>query len=122
MDTKDSDRKGKTLGPRGGTETSHVRQSFSHGRSKSVTVEHKRKRVVVPKPGAAASGAAAPAEAASHAVFVVDAGRARQVPVQLGGRNGSMAWIRSGLQPGSQVIVYPPAAVREGVRVRARKV
>ncbi|MCB1371081.1 MAG: IF-2-associated domain-containing protein, partial [Rhodobacteraceae bacterium] len=57
MDTKDSDRKGKTLGPRGGTETSHVRQSFSHGRSKSVTVEHKRKRVVVPKPGAAASGA-----------------------------------------------------------------
>ena len=72
--------------------------------------------------GAAASGAAAPAEAASHAVFVVDAGRARQVPVQLGGRNGSMAWIRSGLQPGSQVIVYPPAVVREGVRVRARKV
>ncbi|HMQ92646.1 MAG TPA: translation initiation factor IF-2 [Amaricoccus sp.] len=57
MDTKDSDRKGKTLGPRGGTETSHVRQSFSHGRSKSVTVEHKRKRVVVPKPGAAAPGA-----------------------------------------------------------------
>ncbi|MEZ5639388.1 MAG: HlyD family efflux transporter periplasmic adaptor subunit [Burkholderiaceae bacterium] len=78
---------------------------------------------VFPLPaGAAASGAAAPAEAASHAVFVVDAGRARQVPVQLGGRNGSMAWIRSGLQPGSQVIVYPPAAVREGVRVRARKV
>ncbi|HRW14990.1 translation initiation factor IF-2 [Amaricoccus sp.] len=58
MDTKDSDRKGKTLGPRGGTETSHVRQSFSHGRSKSVTVEHKRKRVVVPKPGAAAASGA----------------------------------------------------------------
>ncbi|WP_424932270.1 translation initiation factor IF-2 [Amaricoccus macauensis] len=50
-DTKDSDRKGKTLGLRGGTETSHVKQSFSHGRSKSVTVEHKRKRVVVPKQG-----------------------------------------------------------------------
>ncbi len=50
-DTKDSDRKGNTLGLRGGTETSHVRQSFSHGRSKSVTVEHKRKRVVT-KPGA----------------------------------------------------------------------
>jgi translation initiation factor IF-2 len=49
-DTKDSDRKGK-LGQRGGTETSHVRQSFSHGRTKSVTVEHKRKRVVVPKSG-----------------------------------------------------------------------
>ncbi|MFO1209632.1 MAG: translation initiation factor IF-2 [Amaricoccus sp.] len=52
MDTKDNDRKGKTLGLRsGGTETSHVRQSFSHGRTKSVTVEHKRKRIV-PKPGA----------------------------------------------------------------------
>ncbi|MCB1351636.1 MAG: translation initiation factor IF-2 [Rhodobacteraceae bacterium] len=50
-DTKDGDRKGKTLGVRGGTETSQVRQSFSHGRSKSVTVEHKRKRVVVPKVG-----------------------------------------------------------------------
>ncbi len=56
MDTKDTDRKGNTLGLRGGgTETSHVRQSFSHGRTKSVTVEHKRKRILVPKPGAPAS-------------------------------------------------------------------
>jgi translation initiation factor IF-2 len=55
-DTKDSDRKGKTLGMRGGTETSHVKQSFSHGRSKSVTVEHKRKRVVVPKAAAGGGG------------------------------------------------------------------
>jgi translation initiation factor IF-2 len=55
-DIKDTDRKGKTLGLRsGGTETSHVRQSFSHGRTKSVTVEHKRKRILVPKPGASAS-------------------------------------------------------------------
>jgi translation initiation factor IF-2 len=51
VDTKDGDGKGKTLGLRGGTETSHVRQSFSHGRTKSVTVERKRKRIVVPKPG-----------------------------------------------------------------------
>ncbi len=42
----------KPLGLRGGgTETSQVRQSFSHGRTKAVTVERKRKRVVVPKPG-----------------------------------------------------------------------
>ena len=54
MSDKDSG-KGKTLGLRsGGTETSQVRQSFSHGRTKAVTVERKRKRVVVPKPGAAA--------------------------------------------------------------------
>jgi translation initiation factor IF-2 len=51
VDTKDGDGKGRTLGLRGGTETSHVRQSFSHGRTKSVTVERKRKRIVVPKPG-----------------------------------------------------------------------
>jgi translation initiation factor IF-2 len=41
-----------------------VKQSFSHGRTKSVVVETKRKRVVVPKPGAApakAGGAASPA-------------------------------------------------------------
>ena len=36
------------LGDKGG----HVKQSFSHGRTKSVVVEKKRKRVVVPKPGA----------------------------------------------------------------------
>ena len=35
------------LGGKGG----HVKQSFSHGRTKSVVVEKKRKRVVVPKPG-----------------------------------------------------------------------
>ncbi|RED12027.1 translation initiation factor IF-2 [Pontivivens insulae] len=49
--------KGKTIGTRGGgTETSRVRQSFSHGRSKTVVVEKKRKRVVAPKPGSAATG------------------------------------------------------------------
>jgi HlyD family secretion protein len=44
------------------------------------------------------------------------------VPVTVGGRNGSAAWIRSGLTPGQQVIVYPQASVRDGVRVAARKV
>ncbi|HJV61379.1 MAG TPA: HlyD family efflux transporter periplasmic adaptor subunit [Albitalea sp.] len=56
------------------------------------------------------------------AVFAVQGGRARIVPVQLGGRNASQAWIRSGLEAGASVIVYPPAAVKEGVRVRARTV
>ncbi len=42
------------LGGKGG----HVKQSFSHGRTKSVVVEKKRKRVVVPKAGAAGSAAA----------------------------------------------------------------
>ena len=56
------------------------------------------------------------------AVFVVDAGRARVVPVSVAARNGSMAWLRSGVAPGAQVIVYPPATVRDGARVKARKV
>ncbi|WP_299139719.1 translation initiation factor IF-2 [uncultured Tateyamaria sp.] len=42
----------KTLGLRGGARPGNVKQSFSHGRTKNVVVETKRKRVVVPKPGA----------------------------------------------------------------------
>jgi len=40
----------KTLGL-GGSRPSNVKQSFSHGRTKNVVVETKRKRVVIPKPG-----------------------------------------------------------------------
>ena len=43
----------KTLGLKGGTRSGSVKQSFSHGRTKNVVVETKRKRVVVPKPDAA---------------------------------------------------------------------
>ncbi|WP_299548025.1 translation initiation factor IF-2 [uncultured Tateyamaria sp.] len=43
----------KTLGLRSGARPGNVKQSFSHGRTKNVVVETKRKRVVVPKPGAA---------------------------------------------------------------------
>ncbi|UWR11445.1 translation initiation factor IF-2 [Sulfitobacter mediterraneus] len=49
----------KTLGLRGApARPGNVKQSFSHGRTKNVVVETKRKRVVVPKPGVAKSGAA----------------------------------------------------------------
>lgn len=54
-------------------------------------------------------------------VYRVDGGRARLQPVELGGRNGNEAWVRAGLQPGQQVIVYPPPAVADGQRVRGRK-
>ncbi len=46
----------KTLGLRGGARSGNVKQSFSHGRTKNVVVETKRKRVVVPKPGAGGKG------------------------------------------------------------------
>ncbi len=55
------------------------------------------------------------------AVFVAEGGRARQTAVELGARNGSSAWIRSGIATGQQVIAYPPATVRDGLRVAARK-
>jgi translation initiation factor IF-2 len=43
----------KTLGLSGaGARPGSVKQSFSHGRTKNVVVETKRKRIVVPKPGA----------------------------------------------------------------------
>ncbi|WP_424972600.1 translation initiation factor IF-2 [Dinoroseobacter sp. S76] len=46
----------KTLGLRSGSRTGQVKQSFSHGRTKNVVVETKRKRVLVPKPGASGGG------------------------------------------------------------------
>lgn len=58
---------------------------------------------------------------AQFAVFVADGGRARQTAVELGARNGSEAWIRSGLTSGQQVIAYPPATVRDGLRIAVRK-
>lgn len=69
---------------------------------------------VFPQPGAARNDA--------MAVFMLDGGRARLVPVELGGRNGSDAWIKSGLKAGEQVIVYPPTTLRDGSRVKPRKV
>jgi HlyD family secretion protein len=56
------------------------------------------------------------------AVFALDGSRARMVPVEVAARNGGMAWVKSGVQPGTSVIVYPPSAVKDGVRVRSRKV
>ncbi|MFT6450815.1 MAG: translation initiation factor IF-2 [Halocynthiibacter sp.] len=50
----------KTLGLRGGPRSGNVKQSFSHGRTKSVVVETKRKRVMVPKPEAGVKPGGAP--------------------------------------------------------------
>ena len=52
----------KTLGIRGGSGS--VKQSFSHGRTKNVVVETKRKRVVVPKPGPSKSSGSGIAKSA----------------------------------------------------------
>jgi HlyD family secretion protein len=56
------------------------------------------------------------------AVFVLDGNRARLTPVDIGARNGGAAWVRQGLAEGARVIVYPPAGVSDGVRVKPRAV
>jgi translation initiation factor IF-2 len=48
----------KTLGVRGGPRSGNVKQSFSHGRTKNVVVETKRKRLVKPGAKHGAAGAA----------------------------------------------------------------
>lgn len=53
-----------------------------------------------------------------HAVFVIDGGRARQTAVTVGGRQGAVTWLKDGPPEGTEVIVYPPASVRDGLRVR----
>ncbi len=58
-----SDTDGKKPLGVGGARPGSVKQSFSHGRTKSVVVETKRKRVIVPKPGASSKsvgGSASP--------------------------------------------------------------
>ncbi|MFW5642322.1 MAG: translation initiation factor IF-2 associated domain-containing protein, partial [Roseicyclus sp.] len=68
-----SDQDGKKpLGLSGGARSGRVNQSFSRGRTKSVVVETKRKRVVVPKPGTQ-SAAAQNAEGGKRDKSVPDA-------------------------------------------------
>lgn len=61
-----------------------------------------------------------PSPAGGMAAFAVRDGRARLTPVTIGGRNASEAWVQQGLSKGDTVIVYPPATVTDGVRVRVR--
>lgn len=71
---------------------------------------------VFPLPGRAGS------DPGAMGVYLVDGGRARLAQVKLGGRNDSEAWVLEGLAPGQRVIVYPPAEIRDGERVRVRDV
>lgn len=55
------------------------------------------------------------------AVFVVEDGRAVRRAVAIGRNNGTQAEVVDGLEPGEQVILYPSAAIEDGVRVRQRQ-
>ena len=58
--------------------------------------------------------------AARSALFVLDKGRARLREIEVAARNGVEAWVRSGLMPGTQVIVYPDTKLKDSDRVKAR--
>jgi HlyD family secretion protein len=60
--------------------------------------------------------------AGGMAVFTLDGGRARLVPVQVAARNGKHAWVLRGVAAGAMVIVYPPGSLADGARVRMRRV
>jgi translation initiation factor IF-2 len=79
-ENKGDKKTGKPLTLRGGTETSRVRQSFSHGRTKSVVVEKKRKRVVVPgKPGTPGATTPSGVKNAPRPVGISDAEMDRRI-------------------------------------------
>lgn len=54
------------------------------------------------------------------AVFVVEGGVARQVPVEIGNRSGLEAEVVSGLTEGQQVIVHPSDEIEDGAKVAQR--
>lgn len=57
----------------------------------------------------------------SWAVYRVEAAKARVVPIEIGHRNGELAEVLSGLDPGDKVILHPSDQIADGVRVRKRQ-
>jgi len=55
---------------------------------------------------------------ARAALYAMEGGRARLHEVEVLARNGSEAWIRGELAPGTEVILFPPSSLQDGERVR----
>jgi len=60
--------------------------------------------------------------AGGWAVFVVENGTATTRPVEIGHNNGIEAEVLSGLSEAETVILYPSAAITEGLSVAQRAV
>lgn len=58
--------------------------------------------------------------AGEWAVFVIDQGTVRRVPVTIGQRHRVSAEVLDGLTPGLQVVVHPPDTLTDGARVEVR--
>lgn len=57
---------------------------------------------------------------ARSGLFVLDDGHVRLREIAVAARNGVEAWVKSGLAPGTQVIVYPDSKLKDGDRVKTR--
>ncbi len=55
---------------------------------------------------------------ARAALYAMEGGRARLHEVEVLARNGSEAWIRGELAPGTEVILFPPSSLKDGERVK----
>jgi HlyD family secretion protein len=55
------------------------------------------------------------------AVYRVDGGRARFTPVEIGQGGGAFRMVRTGLEPGDRVILFPPSNLADGARIRVRR-
>jgi HlyD family secretion protein len=53
-------------------------------------------------------------------LFVLEGGHARLQEVDVSSRNGVTAWIKTGLTPGMQVIVYPDTKLKDAEEVKVR--
>jgi HlyD family secretion protein len=55
---------------------------------------------------------------ARAALYVLEDSRARLHEVEVLARNGSEAWIKSELPPGTEIILFPPSSLKNGQRVK----
>ena len=55
---------------------------------------------------------------ARAALYAMEKGRARLHEVEVLARNGSEAWIRGELAPGTELILFPPSSLKDGERVK----
>ncbi len=121
-DNGDTKTGGRTITLRGAGETTRVRQSFSHGRTKSVVVEKVRKRVVIPSAASQITPPAAPSAprpveakpvaqtpAASKAVVKPAEKAAPEVAVKAESAQ-PVAPVAAAPAPESAAAVAPPAA------------
>ena len=59
--------------------------------------------------------------AGGWAVFAAVDGRAVLTPVEIGHQSGGQSELVAGLEPGAEVILYPPSALEDGARIRPRE-